>query len=108
MDAACKQASVTLSDGATLQVKLLGADDQTKPLLIALHGAQGVSDHREPLRSFGFLSSRFRLLVYDARGSGRSDDKEPFTHQRWAADVDELRYALHSALLCSSFWAAPR
>ncbi|UNI24387.1 Prolyl aminopeptidase [Purpureocillium takamizusanense] len=91
MDATCKHASVSLSDGATLQVKLLGANSTAKPLLIALHGAQGVSDHREPLQSFSFLSSRFRLLVYDARGSGRSDDKGPFTHQRWAADVDELR-----------------
>ncbi|KAJ6444129.1 proline iminopeptidase [Purpureocillium lavendulum] len=91
MKANCRHASVKLSDGATLQVKLVGEEASTKPLLIALHGAQGVSDHREPLRSFDFLSSHLRLLVYDARGSGRSDDKGPFTHERWAADVDELR-----------------
>lgn len=82
---------VPLKDGARLQVKVLGDDDKSKSLVIALHGAPGISDHREPEASFGFLASRFRVLVYDARGSGRSDLKGPYTHDRWAADVDELR-----------------
>lgn len=90
---------VRLSDGARLRVKMLGGGDRTKPLVVALHGAQGVSDHREPLRSFGFLAPRFRVLVYDARGSGDSDAKGPFTHERWAADVDELRRALFHPLI---------
>ncbi|KAI8314037.1 Proline iminopeptidase [Colletotrichum sp. SAR11_59] len=78
-------------DGASVQVKLLGVTDKTKPLLIALHGAPGLSDHREPESSFGFLASNFRVLVYDARGSGESDLKPPYTDARWVADVDELR-----------------
>lgn len=80
-----------LSDGAKLHVTLLGGDDPSKPLLIALHGAPGLSDHREPENSFGFLTPRFRVLVYDARGSGSSDVKGPFTHERWIADLEELR-----------------
>ncbi|KAI8317672.1 Proline iminopeptidase [Colletotrichum sp. SAR11_240] len=83
--------AVKLSDGASVQVKLLGGTDKTKPLLIALHGAPGLSDHREPESSFGFLASNFRVLVYDARGSGESDLKPPYTDARWVADVDELR-----------------
>ncbi|KAI8163439.1 Proline iminopeptidase [Colletotrichum sp. SAR 10_70] len=83
--------AVKLSDGASVQVKLLGDTDKTKPLLIALHGAPGLSDHREPESSFGFLASNFRVLVYDARGSGESDLKPPYTDARWVADVDELR-----------------
>lgn len=82
---------VQLSDGARVRVRVLGAGDQSKPLLIALHGAPGLSDHREPQSSFGFLASDFRVLVYDARGSGESDRKPPYTHARWVADVDELR-----------------
>ncbi|KAI8241010.1 Proline iminopeptidase [Colletotrichum sp. SAR 10_99] len=86
-----KYSAVKLSDGASVQVKLLGVTDKTKPLLIALHGAPGLSDHREPETSFGFLASYFRVLVYDARGSGESDLKPPYTDARWVADVDELR-----------------
>ncbi|KYK59763.1 alpha beta hydrolase fold protein [Drechmeria coniospora] len=90
MDITEVESFVPLRDGARLRVKLLGRD-KTRPLLIALHGAQGVADHREPLSSFTFLSDQFRLLVFDARGSGKSDDKGPFTHQQWVSDVEELR-----------------
>lgn len=80
-----------MSDGAKLYVKMLGDDSRLKPLLIALHGAPGLSSHREPEKTFGFLQSQFRVLVYDARGSGISDLKPPYTHERWITDVEELR-----------------
>ncbi len=83
-------AQVTMDDGAKLWVKVLG-DDPAKPLLIAHHGAPGVSSHLEPEASFGFLADRYRVLVFDARGSGYSDLKEPYTHARWVEDVDQLR-----------------
>ena len=87
-----------MSDGATLYVKLLGADQpdggKSKPLLIALHGGPGWSSHAETEISFGWLSDRFRVLVYDARGSGESDCIAPYTHERWAQDIDELRLEL--------------
>ncbi|KAL0940079.1 uncharacterized protein CTRU02_206689 [Colletotrichum truncatum] len=82
---------VQLSDGAKVHVKILDNAKEAKPLLIALHGAPGLSDHTEPERSFGFLASDFRVLVYDARGSGDSDLKPPYTHERWLTDVEELR-----------------
>ncbi|OAA72589.1 alpha/beta hydrolase fold protein [Cordyceps fumosorosea ARSEF 2679] len=87
-----RQSIVTLSDGAQVLVRLLGeSEDRSKPLLIALHGAPGMSSHLEPENSFGFLASRFRVLVYDARGSGESDPKPPLTDERWIADLDEIR-----------------
>ena len=83
-------AQVTMDDGAKLWVKVLG-DDPAKPLLIAHHGAPGVSSHLEPEASFGFLADRYRVLVFDARGSGVSDLKAPYTHARWVEDIDALR-----------------
>ena len=83
-------ALVTMDDGARLWVKVLG-DDPGKPLLIVHHGAPGVSSHLEPEGSFGFLADRYRVLVFDARGSGVSDLQPPYTHARWVDDVDALR-----------------
>lgn len=96
---AATQTFVTLSDGAKILVRLLGdAEDKSKPLFIVLHGAPGLSSHLEPEKSFGFLATRYRVLVYDARGSGESDLKEPFNDERWIADVDELRCVYESRL----------
>ena len=89
---ACVDTRVELSDGAKLRVRLLGSEDTRKPVLIALHGAPGASSHVETEAAYTFLEGRFRVLVYDARGSGVSDLKGPFTDERWIADVDELRW----------------
>ncbi|KAJ3499584.1 hypothetical protein NLG97_g209 [Lecanicillium saksenae] len=86
-----KQSFVTLSDGTKVLVRLLGESDDKRPLIIALHGAPGLSSHAEPENSFGFLASRFHVLVYDGRGSGESDSKAPLTNERWIADLDEIR-----------------
>jgi proline iminopeptidase len=81
---------VTMSDGARLFVERIG-DAPGKPLVIVHHGAPGVTSHAESLASFGFLADRFRVLAFDARGSGLSDGDPPLTHARWVADLEELR-----------------
>ncbi|WP_299450166.1 alpha/beta fold hydrolase [uncultured Serinicoccus sp.] len=81
---------LTIND-ADLDVELLGGDDPTKPLLIAHHGAPGLGSRAEPELAFGPLSDLFRVLVFDARGSGKSSDTPPYTHEQWVADVDALR-----------------
>ena len=78
-------------NGNPLDVELLGGDDPGKPLLIAHHGAPGLGSKREPTAAFGHLSDLFRVLVFDARGSGKSGDVPPFTHEQWVADIDALR-----------------
>ncbi|TDD70167.1 alpha/beta hydrolase [Jiangella aurantiaca] len=78
-------------NGNPLDVELLGGDDPGKPLLIAHHGAPGLGSRKEPTAAFGHLSDLFRVLVFDARGSGKSGDVPPFTHEQWVADIDALR-----------------
>ncbi|TAQ89589.1 hypothetical protein B7494_g2066 [Chlorociboria aeruginascens] len=87
-----KTSFVQMDDGIHLHVKVLGDDTKpTKPLLIGLHGGPGLSTLQEPESSFSFLSDTFRVLVFDARGSGESSLTGPFTHDRWIKDVENLR-----------------
>ncbi len=91
---ASEMTTVKMEDGVSLQVKILGQDTTTaikKPILIALHGAPGVSNYQEPEASFAYLSDLFRVLVFDARGSGASDITGPYTHDRWIKDIENLR-----------------
>lgn len=82
---------MTMDDGASLHVRILGENLPANPLLISLHGAPGISTYREPEASFHFLSNRFRVMVFDGRGSGESDHKGPFSHERWIRDIETLR-----------------
>jgi proline iminopeptidase len=72
-----------------LHVEVLG--EPGLPVLIAHHGGGGIGDMREPKNTFGPLSDLFQVVVFDARGCGRSEGKPPFSHAQWAADVDGLR-----------------
>jgi proline iminopeptidase len=76
-------------NGADLEVELLGPPGA--PLLIAHHGGGGIGSLAEPKETFGPLSDVFRVLVFDARGCGRSEGVPPYSHAQWAADVDALR-----------------
>jgi proline-specific peptidase len=75
-------------NGARIYYEVHGPDDA--PVLAILHGGPGVGDCRDQVRDYGALADEFRLLFYDARGSGRSEEKPPYTHEQWVADVDEL------------------
>jgi proline iminopeptidase len=86
------EASTTTHDrtvnGARLYVETHGPEDA--PALVILHGGPGVGDCRDQVRDYGPLADEYRLVFYDARGSGRSEDKPPYTHEQWVADADEL------------------
>jgi proline iminopeptidase len=75
-------------NGAQLYCETHGPEDA--PALVILHGGPGVGDCRDQVRDYGPLTDEFRLVFYDARGSGRSEEKPPYTHDQWVADVDEL------------------
>ena len=72
-----------------LYVEVLG--DPGAPVIIAHHGGGGIGDLTEPKATFGPLSDQYRVVVFDARGCGRSEGRPPFSHAQWAADVDGLR-----------------
>jgi proline iminopeptidase len=76
-------------NGNELEVEVFGAEDA--PLLIAHHGAPGLASRAEPRTTFQPFSDTFRVLVFDARGSGNSGGTPPFSHEQWVADVDALR-----------------
>jgi proline iminopeptidase len=72
-----------------LEVEVFGEDGA--PVLIAHHGAPGLGSRSEPRATFAPFADRYRVIVFDARGSGTSEGKPPFTHEQWVADVDALR-----------------
>lgn len=76
-------------NGNNLAVEVFG--EPSAPLLIAHHGAPGLGTRAEPRATFSPLADTFRVLVFDARGSGESEGNPPFTHEQWVADVDALR-----------------
>lgn len=78
-------------NGARLNIEVLGAENKDAPVMIVHHGAPGLGSHAEPKASFGPFADEYRVVVFDARGSGASEDKPPYTHEQWAADVDAIR-----------------
>jgi len=76
-------------NGCRLNVEVLGPEDG--PVIIAHHGGGGIGSLAEPRATFGPLSDRFRVVVFDARGCGLSEGIPPYSHEQWAADVDGLR-----------------
>ncbi|TDD50007.1 alpha/beta hydrolase [Nonomuraea terrae] len=75
-------------NGTSLNVEILGDGGET---IIAHHGAPGLGSLAEPKASFGRLADAYRVVVFDARGSGGSGQDGPFTHEQWVADVEALR-----------------
>ncbi len=75
-------------NGARLHAEVHGPEDA--PALVILHGGPGVGDCRSQVRDYGALADEFRLVFYDSRGSGRSEEKPPYTHAQWVADADAL------------------
>lgn len=76
-------------NGNELAVEVLGPEGA--PVIITHHGAPGLGSRAEPRASFGRLADEFRVVVFDARGSGESEGSGTFSHEQWAADIDGLR-----------------
>lgn len=55
------------------------------------HGAPGLGTHATPKRALAPLADAYKIVTFDARGSGASDAVPPYTHAQWVADLDALR-----------------
>ena len=64
------------------------------PPIIAHHGAPGLSSHANAKVAFAPLADAYTVVSFDARGSGKSEAKPPYTHTQWVADLDALREQL--------------
>ncbi|MFP7761221.1 alpha/beta fold hydrolase [Marisediminicola sp. LYQ134] len=76
-------------NGNELAVEVLGPEGA--PVILTHHGAPGLGSRAEPRASFGRLADQYRVVVFDARGSGASEGSGVFSHEQWAADIDGLR-----------------
>ncbi len=76
-------------NGVRLRVDVQGEGNPVP--IYTHHGAPGLGSHAEPKRSFGPLADTYRVVSFDARGSGESDAVPPFSHAQWVADLDALR-----------------
>lgn len=76
-------------NGIRLRVDVQG--EQNSLPVYAHHGAPGLGNHVTPKKAFGPLADTFRVVTFDARGSGESDKVPPYTHEQWVADLDGLR-----------------
>ena len=62
--------------------------------IIAHHGGPGMGSHAGDKTAFAPLADSYQIVSFDARGSGKSEAKPPYTHAQWVADLDELREQL--------------
>ncbi|MEM6427937.1 MAG: alpha/beta hydrolase [Deinococcota bacterium] len=76
-------------NGVKLWVDIQGSED--KPTIIAHHGGPGMGSHASPKKAFAPLADDYRVITFDARGSGQSDGIPPYSHAQWVADLDGLR-----------------
>ncbi len=79
--------------GADLE--LLDGEAKERPTILLLHGGPGL-DHTVFRPAFEPLTEHAQLVMYDHRGSGRSEDgpKEKWTIDQWADDVAGVIKAL--------------
>ena len=85
------QRSITVAEGVTVAVREAGKGTP----VIALHGGPGFSDYLPP--DLQPLTSSFRLISYDQRGSGYStvvSDPALLTAPAFVADLDRVRESL--------------
>ena len=70
------------------QFDLFAREDGEGPALVFLHG--GLADHRAVLPIVGALADRYRVIVPDLRGSGRSQFSGALSFDGFASDLAAL------------------
>lgn len=78
--------------GADLKVVEVG--EAKKGTIILVHGGRGIGDHATELEAWHPLADEYRVIAYDQRGCGQSSLTPPYTFERLADDLEELRETL--------------
>jgi proline iminopeptidase len=78
--------------GAELHVVDIGT--AKRGTIILVHGGRGIGDHASELEAWRPLADEYRLIAHDQRGCGQSSETPPFTFERLADDLEELRQTL--------------
>ncbi|MGY8681749.1 alpha/beta hydrolase [Bradyrhizobium sp. UFLA05-153] len=68
--------------------------DENAPLILALHGGRGTSDHVGEFAAFKMLGDQFRIVAYDQRGCGRSQLGNEISADQLIDDLEEVRLFL--------------
>lgn len=68
--------------------------EEQEETIFFIHGAPGLGDCRSDIKAFSSLASDYQLVFLDMRGSGRSADAPPYTHEQWTADIEQMRQEL--------------
>jgi proline-specific peptidase len=79
-------------NGCQIYYEVHGKEDGEA--IFFIHGGPGMGDCRGDIAAFSPLGDEYKLVFLDMRGSGRSEDKPPYTHEQWTSDIDELRKQL--------------
>lgn len=79
-------------NGCNLYYEVLG--EENSETIFFIHGAPGLGDCRNDIKAFSSLAKDYKLVFLDMRGSGRSEDVPPYTHEQWTADIEELKNSL--------------
>lgn len=64
--------------------------------IVCHHGGPGLGGKNGDLLVWGErYSDTYRVICYDARGNGDSDEVPPYTHEQWANDLEAIRQELN-------------
>lgn len=69
-------------------------DTSSKNAIFFIHGGPGLGDCRGDIATYSDFANDYQKVFLDMRGSGRSADVPPFTHDQWVEDIDALRKEL--------------
>lgn len=62
--------------------------------ILTLHGGGGMGDSRAKRAAFGPLDDIYRVITFDARGCGQSEEAGEPSYAQWTADAEAIRQEL--------------
>lgn len=78
-------------DGFSLRYRLYGGGDTEAPLAVIGHGIfSSLEQYTERAEGLDLLASRYRILLYDARGHGESEGPEEPAGYSWQTFGEEM------------------